>query len=133
MPRLRPASEAACFYFAALLAYRYRFRPWWGMGAAVAVSCVQGVISLPMFSKAVCMHALKGLALLRVSHNGDIALAGSRRKRSTHVAAQVHFAHAVVTATKNGIHRIISPLCVLVMRGCRLEHSSYGACASFWL
>ena len=48
------------------------------------------------------MHALKGLALRRASHSGEIVLAGSRRLRSTLAAAPVLFAHAAVTETKIG-------------------------------
>jgi hypothetical protein len=33
------------------------------------------VIILPIFSKAVCVHALKGLALPHASNSGEIALA----------------------------------------------------------
>ena len=47
-------------------------------------------------SNAECVHALKGLALPRVSHSGGIALAGSRHLRSMFVAAPVLFVHAVV-------------------------------------
>ena len=38
-------------------------------------SLQQGLIILPIFSKTECVHALKGLALLRASHFGKIALA----------------------------------------------------------
>ncbi len=41
-----------------------------------------------------CVHTLKGLALPRASHSGEIALAGSRRLRSTLAAAPVLFVHA---------------------------------------
>ena len=58
-------------------------------------------------SKAECVRAQKGLALPRASHSGEIALAGSRRLRSTLAAAPVLFAHAVVTEIEFG--RIISP------------------------
>ena len=61
-------------------------------------------------------HALKGLALLCASHSGEIALSGSRRLRSTRVAAPVFFAHAVVTEIKIG--RITSP-CLFVILGMR--------------
>ena len=44
------------------------------------------------------MHS-KGLALPRPSHFGEIALAGSRRQRSTLAAAPLLFAHAVITET----------------------------------
>jgi hypothetical protein len=44
------------------------------------------------------MHLRKGLALPRVGHSGEIALAGSRRLHFTHAAAPVLFAHAVVTS-----------------------------------
>ena len=49
------------------------------------------------------MHTLKGLALPRASHSGEIALAGSRRLHSTLAlaAAPAFFAHAVVTEIKN--------------------------------
>ncbi len=50
----------------------------------------------------------EGLALPRVSHSGEIALAGSRRLRSTLAVAPVLFAHAVVAKAK--ICRIISPI-----------------------
>ncbi len=38
---------------------------------------------------------------VRVSHSGEIALAGSRHLGSTLAAAPVLFAHVVVTITKN--------------------------------
>ena len=41
------------------------------------------VIILPLFSKAVCVHALKGSVLPRASPSGEIALSGSRLVRST--------------------------------------------------
>ncbi len=47
---------------------------------------VLGVIVVPIFSKAVCVHALKGLALPRASHSGEIR---SHRLRSTLAAAPV--------------------------------------------
>ncbi len=46
------------------------------------------------------VHALKGLALPRASHSGEIALAGSRHLRSTLAAAPVLFAHAAITVGK---------------------------------
>ena len=48
-----------------------------------------------------CVHTLKGLALPRASHSGEIALAGSRRLRSTLAAAPVHFVHAAVTVANS--------------------------------
>ncbi len=48
-----------------------------------------------------CVHTLKGLALPCVSHSGEIALAGSRRLRSTLAVAPVLFVHAVATVAKN--------------------------------
>ncbi len=51
--------------------------------------------------KAVCVHALKRLGLPRASHSGEIALAGSRRLRSTLAAAPFLFAHAVATVAEN--------------------------------
>ncbi len=54
------------------------------------------------------MRTLKGLALLRASHSGKIALAGSRRLRFTLAAAPVLFAHAVVIVAKIG--RIGNPI-----------------------
>jgi hypothetical protein len=52
--------------------------------------------------EAECVHALKGQALLRVSHSDEIALAGcSRRLHTTRSAALVLFAHAAVTVAKN--------------------------------
>ena len=54
-----------------------------------------------IFLISVCVHALKGLALPRASHSGEIApAAGSRRLRSTLAAAPFLFAHAVATETK---------------------------------
>ncbi len=50
-----------------------------------------------------CVHALKVLALLRVSHFSEVALAGSRRLRPTFAAASVLFAHTVVTLSKRYI------------------------------
>ncbi len=46
------------------------------------------------------MHILKGLALPRASHSGEIALASSRHMCSTVAEAPVLFAHAVVTEPK---------------------------------
>jgi hypothetical protein len=77
-----------------------------------------GVIILPMFSKAVCVHVLKGLAPPRASHSNKIALAGFRRLRATRAAAPVLFVHAVVTEIKIG--RIISPIAL-----CFHYHSLY--------
>ncbi len=84
---------------------------------------------VPIFSKAACVYALKGLALPHACHFGEIALAGSRRQRglalprashtgeivqagsrrlrSTLEAAPVLFAHAVVTEQ---IGEIIIPI-----------------------
>jgi hypothetical protein len=53
------------------------------------------------FTKSKSVHTLKGLALPRPCQSGEIALAGSRRLRSTLAAAPVLFAHAVVTKIKN--------------------------------
>jgi hypothetical protein len=53
------------------------------------------------------MHALNGLALLCACHSSEIALAGSRRLRSTLAAAPVLLAHAVITATKLGVDPFI--------------------------
>ncbi len=53
------------------------------------------------FTKSKSGHTLKGLALPRACHFGEIALAGSRRLRSTLAAAPILFAHAVVTEIKN--------------------------------
>ncbi len=58
-------------------------------------------------SKPECVHALKGLALPRASHSGEIVIACSRRPRCTLAKAPVFFAHAVVTKVKIG--GIISP------------------------
>ncbi len=52
------------------------------------------------------MHALKGLAL----PHGEIALAGSRRLRSTRAAEAVLFAHATPT-----LDAVRVPLAVLLM------------------
>ncbi len=52
-------------------------------------------------SGAKCVHAQIRLALPRVSHSGEIALAGSRRLRFTLAAAPVLVEHAAVTETKN--------------------------------
>ena len=58
-------------------------------------------------SKAECVHALKGLTLLRASHSSEIALAGSRRLRFMLAAAPVLFAHAIVTAAiTHGLHTL---------------------------
>jgi hypothetical protein len=57
-----------------------------------------GICECILYNSGVCVHALKGLALPRKSHAGEIALSGSRRLlRSTLAAAPVLFAHAVVT------------------------------------
>ncbi len=60
------------------------------------------------FTKSKSVHTLKGLALPRACHSGEITLAGSRRLHSTLAAAPVLFAHAVVTETNIG--RIINPM-----------------------
>ena len=52
-------------------------------------------------TQAECVRALKGLALPRASHSSEIALADSRRLRSTLAAVSVLFAHAIVTVAKN--------------------------------
>ena len=51
--------------------------------------------------QAECVRAVKGLALPRTSHSGEIALAGSRRLHNMLVAALVFFAHALVTEAEN--------------------------------
>ena len=51
--------------------------------------------------KAESAGARKGLALHRASHSSEIALAGSRRLRSTLAAALVLLAHDIVTVAKN--------------------------------
>jgi hypothetical protein len=56
-------------------------------------------------SKAECVRARKGLALPRLSHSGEIALAGSRRLRSTLTAAPVLFAPAVFPLAKSKLFR----------------------------
>jgi hypothetical protein len=53
------------------------------------------------------VHVLKGLALPRASHYGEIVLAGSCRLRSTLAVAPVLSAHAVVTVARIG--KIITP------------------------
>ena len=69
----------------------------WGHGW---VSVVGGPDSTKL-SKAECVHVLKGLALPRGSHSGEITLAGSRCLLSTLAAAPVLFAHAFVTVADN--------------------------------
>ncbi len=54
----------------------------------------------PKLSDVECVHALKGMGLPRSSHSSEIALAGSRRLRSTLAAAPVCFAHALVTVAQ---------------------------------
>ncbi len=54
-------------------------------------------------TKAEGVHAFKGLAQPRASHSSEIAMAGSRRLRSTLAAAPVLFTHAVVTEAEIGI------------------------------
>ncbi len=49
---------------------------------------------MQLFPKAKCVHVRKGLSLPRASHFGEIALVGSRRLRSSLVAALVLVAHA---------------------------------------
>ena len=73
-------------------------------------------------AQAECAHARKGLVLPRASHSGEIALAGSRRLRSTLAAAPVLFAQAVVIVAKIG--RSITP-----MQNSRRHHTS--GCLSF--
>ncbi len=53
------------------------------------------------FTKSKSAHTLKGLALPRACHYGEIALAGSRRLHFTLVAAPVHFVHVGVTEISN--------------------------------
>jgi hypothetical protein len=53
------------------------------------------------FTKSKSVQTLKGLALPRACHSGEIALAGSRRLHFTLAAVPVLFAHAVVTEIKN--------------------------------
>ena len=69
---------------------RLKVSAWHLLGLYVAESCMLltavGMDSLP-FTKAECVHALEGLALLRAS--GEITLAGSRRQGSTLAAAPV--------------------------------------------
>ena len=59
------------------------------------------MIALTIFIRAEGVHALKrtasGTAVRESLHSGEIALAGSRRLRSTLAAASVLFVHAVVT------------------------------------
>ena len=47
-----------------------------------------------------CVHALKGVALPRASHSGEITLTGSRCLRSTLAAAPV-FSHALLPQLQN--------------------------------
>jgi hypothetical protein len=58
-------------------------------------ACVYVEFRDGLCTQAEYLRALKGVA--RASHSGEIALSGSRRLRSTLVAAPVLFAHAVVT------------------------------------
>ena len=51
--------------------------------------------------KAVWVHALKGLALPRVSHSDEIAMSDLRRVCSMLVVDPVIFAHDVVTVSKS--------------------------------
>ena len=51
---------------------------------------------LTMLPKVQCVHTLNKLAIPRVIHFGEIALAGSRRLRSTLAAAPVLFAHGML-------------------------------------
>ena len=52
-------------------------------------------------TQAECERALKGLALPRASHSGEIALSGLRRLRDTLATVPVLYAQAVVTVAKN--------------------------------
>ena len=56
-----------------------------------------GLTIVPKLFKTECMHVLKGLLLQRASYSDEIALAGSRRLRSTLAAAPALSTHAVVT------------------------------------
>ncbi len=56
--------------------------------------------SFPHCAKAECVQA-SGLALLRASHSGEIALSGSHRLCSMLAAAPVFFAHTVVKDIEN--------------------------------
>jgi hypothetical protein len=77
----------------------YGFLPTFG-GIYSKWLCSRGGYST-YFAKSKSVHMLKGLALPRACHSGEIALAGSRRLHSTLAAAPVLFAHAVVTEIKN--------------------------------
>ncbi len=66
-----------------------------------------GLIIIPISPKADRVPVRKGLALPRASHSGEIAQLGSRHLHSAIVAAQVLFAHAVVTEIE--IDRIARP------------------------
>ena len=55
---------------------------------------------MPILKKE-CVRALEGLALLRASHYGEIALSGSRRLRATLAAMPIRFAQAVATVAKH--------------------------------
>jgi hypothetical protein len=60
------------------------------------------VTIVPKLFKTECKHVLKGLLLQRASYSDKIALAGSRRLRSTLVAAPALSTHAVVTLSQIG-------------------------------
>ena len=55
------------------------------------------VLQRQKHAKAECVHALKVLAMPRASHASEIALAGSRRLRSTLAAALVLFARTLLS------------------------------------
>jgi hypothetical protein len=65
------------------------------------------MIILPIFSKAVRVHALKGLALPQAWDAGDVSLTGQSRQSNSRAAVPLLSVHAFVTETKIG--RIFSP------------------------
>ncbi len=75
-----------------------------------AVARDTGTTKLP---KSEYVHALKRLALTRLSRSGEFAMSGSRRLRFTLAVAPVHFVHAVVTVAKTTSFSTPSSSCFL--------------------
>ncbi len=71
------------------------------------------------------LHALKGLALPRLSHCGEIALAGSRRLRSTLAAAPAfsrpllpHKSRSLEQLPRDCMRALAVPVCFLHLLTC---------------
>jgi hypothetical protein len=86
--------------------------------AGTILASAQKKINKVWWIAVMCMRALKGLALQRASHSGEIALPGSRRLRSTLAAAPVLFACAVALME----HAV---MCMRALKGLALQRASH--------